>query len=99
MVIVTTSAESVKPASLSLHAEVMETVLPTGRRSCLTENHIRQLHRDLLKYSTKDERHRSAYKTLRNDVEAFDPDDQRIGVVFETASPFDTPRLMSGLVD
>jgi hypothetical protein len=51
-----------------------------------------------VKYSTKDERHRGAYKTLRNDVEAFGPDGRRIGVVFETATPFDTPRLMSSLV-
>jgi hypothetical protein len=28
----------------------------------ITENHIKQLHRDLLVYSEKDERHRGAYK-------------------------------------
>jgi len=48
----------------------------------LTENHIKQLHRDLLIYSRKDERHRGAYKTLANHVEAFDADGRRLCVVF-----------------
>jgi Fic family protein len=80
------------------YADVMETVFAHWDAITLTENHIQQLHRDLLKYSSKDERHRGTYKTLRNDVEAFGPDGKRIGVVFETATPFDTPRLMSSLV-
>jgi len=50
----------------------METVFAHWEVIDLTENHIRQLHRDLLKYSTKDERHRGEYKSLRNDVAAFD---------------------------
>ena len=31
--------------------------------------------------------------------EAFGPDGEHLGVVFQTASPFDTPRLMAELVD
>lgn len=80
------------------YAEVMETVFAHADTIDLTENHIRQLHRDLLKYSTKDGRHRGAYKTVANHVEAFGPDGKSLGVVFETATPFDTPRLMAGLV-
>jgi Fic family protein len=64
----------------------------------LTENHIKQLHRDLLRFSDKDERHRGEYKTVRNDVGAFDEDGRMIGVVFETAAPFDTPRRMEELL-
>ena len=64
----------------------------------LTENHIYQLHQTLLRHSDKDERHRGSYKTLPNNVVAFDPDGREIGVVFETASPFDTPREMEALV-
>jgi hypothetical protein len=40
-------------------------------------DHIRQLHRDLLQYSTKDERHRGAYKTHTNHVETFGSDSAR----------------------
>jgi Fic family protein len=80
------------------YAAVMETVFQAWQDIPVTENHIKQLHRDLLRYSVKDERHRGDYKTLRNDVGAFDADGTMIGVVFETASPFDTPRRMQKLV-
>lgn len=80
------------------YADVMETVFRSWADIPLTENHIKQLHRDLLQYSQKDERHRGNYKTLRNDVGAFDPDGKMIGIVFETATPFDTPHRMTELV-
>src|ERR1700761_3489343 len=54
------------------YAGSMETVFAHWEMIDVTENHIRQLHRDLLKYSTKDERHRGEYKSLCNDVTAFD---------------------------
>ncbi len=80
------------------YAEVMEMVFGSWENITITENHIQQLHRDLLKYSNKDERHRGAYKTSSNSVAAFDETGAQIGIVFETASPFDTPRLMQELV-
>jgi Fic family protein len=80
------------------YAGVMETIFDAYDAIALTENHIRQLHRDLLVHSTKDERHRGAYKTLPNHIEAFDEEGGSLGVVFETAPPFDTPRRMSELV-
>ena len=81
------------------YAEVLETVFGNADVIEPTENHIKQLNRDLLIYGHKDERHRGQYKTNPNNVGAFDVDGNEIGVVFETASPFDTPRLMSELVD
>ena len=80
------------------YAEVMETVFASWSDISMTENHIKQLHRDLLRYSSKDERHRGEYKTAPNSVAAFDADGKQVGVLFETASPFDTPRLMGELV-
>ena len=80
------------------YAEVMETVFAHADSIALTENHIKQLHGDLLQYSSKDERHRGTYKTNTNHVSAFDADGNEIGVVFETATPFETPRLMTELV-
>ena len=81
------------------YAEVMETVFTHADAIDLTENHIKQFHRDILIHSTKDERHRGNYKTNPNSVSAFDADGNVIGVVFRTATPFDTPRLMSELVE
>jgi len=80
------------------YASVMETIFASWSVLPLTENHIRQLHRDLLRYSTKDERHRGEYKKIDNHVEAFDVKGRSVGVVFRTASPFDTPRLMAELI-
>lgn len=80
------------------YADVMETVFASWSEITVTENHIKQLHRDLLRYSDKDQRHRGEYKTSSNSVAAFDADGKQIGVVFETASPFETPRLMTELV-
>ena len=80
------------------YAEVMELVFSSWQDIALTENHIRQLHRDLLTHSDKDAWHRGNYKTTSNNVVAFDELGNPLGVVFETAAPFDTPRLLSELV-
>ena len=80
------------------YAEVMETVFAAWQDLAFTENHVRQLHRDLLVYSEKDAWHRGSYKTTPNSVAAFDADGKQVGIVFETASPFDTPRRMEELI-
>lgn len=81
------------------YADVMNTVFASWKEITLTENHVRQLHRDLLRYSDKDTRHRGNYKTSSNSVAAFDADGQQVGIVFETSSPFDTPRLIAELIE
>lgn len=80
------------------YAEAMDLVFQAYQDLHLTENHIRQLHQTLLRHSTKDDRHRGSYKTLPNHVVAKDAAGREIGVVFETATPFDTPRQMEELV-
>jgi Fic family protein len=80
------------------YAAVMDAVFQNWQLIPLTENHIKQLHRDLLKYSNKDDRHRGNYKTLQNNVEAFGPNGESLGVVFKTATPFDTPFKMTELI-
>ncbi len=85
------------------YADLMETVFQSWEDLPLTENHVKQLHGILLRHSGKDARHQDArhrghYKTLPNSVEAFGPDGQSLGVVFETVSPFATPFAMTELV-
>jgi Fic family protein len=80
------------------YAEATKLVFDSWRAIPLTENYIRQLHGTLLKFSPRDEHHRGNYKTVPNNVEAFDAHGRSVGVVFETSSPFDTPRLMQELV-
>ncbi len=81
------------------YAEVMELVFSSYSEIKLTENHIKQLHSVLLKYSSKDTRHRREYKKFPNNVEAFDPTGKSLGIVFETATPFDTPGKMQKLIE
>jgi len=80
------------------YAELMETIFSSWEHMPITENHIKQCHAILLKYSDKDERHRGEYKKLPNHVEAFDETGKSVGVVFETATPFDTPFRMQELI-
>ncbi|OYT90078.1 MAG: AsnC family transcriptional regulator [Burkholderiales bacterium PBB3] len=80
------------------YAELMDLVFSAWQEIPFNENHIKQLHQTLLRHSEKDQRHRGQYKTHSNSVAAFDENGTQIGIVFETASPFDTPRLMAELV-
>lgn len=80
------------------YAELMELIFQSWQDIPFTENHVKQLHQILLQHSQKDARHRGSYKTHSNSVIAFDENGTQIGIVFETATPFDTPRLMAELL-
>jgi Fic family protein len=80
------------------YGELLSLIYESHADLPLTENHIRQLHRILLRHTEKDVRHRGEYKKLSNDVIAKHADG-RTEVVFQTATPFDTPRRMSELVN
>lgn len=79
------------------YAELMDLVFRAWEGIPFNENHLKQFHQILLQHSQKDEWHRGNYKTSSNSVTAFDENGAQIGIVFETATPFDTPRLMTEL--
>ena len=79
------------------YAETMDLVFSSWQDLPLSENHIKQLHQVLLQFSEKDAWHRGNYKTNPNSVAAFDEEGTQIGIVFQTATPFDTPRYMTEL--
>ncbi len=81
------------------YADVMNLIFEHYESIPLTESYIQQLHRELLKYSSKDDWHRGYYKKSPNNVEAFDQAGNSLGIIFETASPFDTQLRMQELVD
>lgn len=81
------------------YANLMDTIFDNWEVIPFTENYIKQFHKTLLQYSSKDEKHRGEYKKLPNNVMAYDPEGKEIGVVFETISPFDTPQKMKELVN
>ncbi len=80
------------------YAELMDLVFSSWYDISFTENHIKQMHQILLRYSEKDSWHRGNYKINPNSVAAFDENGAQIGIVFQTASPFETPSLMTELV-
>ena len=80
------------------YAELMELVFQSWESIHISENHIKQFHRDILRYSKKDEYHRGKYKKSSNEVVAFNTKGKQIGIIFKPATPFDTPRLMKELV-
>jgi Fic family protein len=80
------------------YAEAMDHIFMNYDDIPLTENHIKQIHGILLRYSKKEDHHRGRYKNHSNNVEAFDADGKSLGVVFQTASPFETPLRMQELV-
>jgi Fic family protein len=80
------------------YAELMDLVFRAWKDLPFNENHLKQFHQILLQHSAKDEWHRGNYKTSSNSVAAFDENGVQIGIVFETAAPFDTPRLMTELL-
>jgi Fic family protein len=80
------------------YAELMGLVFSSWSDIPLTENHVKQLHQILLSHSEKDVWHRGKYKTHPNSVAAFDENGRQVGIIFQTASPLDTPRLMSELL-
>jgi Fic family protein len=81
------------------YADAMEMIFDGFDSIASTENHIKQLHGVLLRYSSKDQDHRGEYKRVTNHVEAFGSDGKSLGVVFETATPFETPGWMQHIVD
>src|SRR3984893_5756704 len=81
------------------YADTMNMIFDGHDAITPTENHIKQLHSVLPKYSTKDQDHRGHYKKVTNHVEAFGPDGKSLGVIFETATPFETPGWMKDLVE
>src|ERR1700677_4135811 len=81
------------------YADAMDMVFESFEPITITENHIKQLHGILLKYSSRDQEHRGHYKKVPNHVEAFGPDGKSLGGVFETATPFETAGWMKELVN
>ena len=81
------------------YAKLADTIFEDWEIIPLSENYIKQLHKILLEYSSKDEKHKGEYKKISNSIVAYDSDGKEIGIVFETATPFETPLKMQELIE
>lgn len=78
--------------------ELLQVVFGSYGTIRFSENMIKQLHADLLKYTNKDERHRGDYKHLDNRVEMKDANGKVLSVLFETTPAYLTTKEMSELI-
>ena len=77
--------------------EALELILEHYETINLSERYLHQLHTVLLKYSSKDQRHKGQYKTLSNQVVANYPDGGQ-KVIFKTTEPHLTASEMHDLI-
>lgn len=78
--------------------EVLELIYEHYSDIKLSESYIKQLHQMVLKYSSKDERHRGAYKSLSNKVVANYPTGEQ-RTIFATTEPALVAGEMQELVE
>lgn len=79
------------------YLETLELIFNRFSYIPMKESTVLQLHRDMLKYSEKDERHRGQYKFSHNRVEAKDLNGNVIGIIFDPTPPHLTPKEMQEL--
>ena len=79
--------------------ELLENVFTSWKHIPFSESTIKHLHKELLKYVSKDERHRGEYKKTENNVEMFDASGKSIGIIFETTPAYLTPKQMQELIE
>ncbi len=79
--------------------ELLENTFNSWQHIPFTESSIKHFHKELLKYSVKDARHRGEYKKGENKVEMFDASGKSIGVIFDTTPAYLTPKQTQELVD
>ncbi len=80
------------------YAKAMQLIHDSYNEIDLSENNIKYLHKVVMQFSEKDNWHLGEYKKHPNHVAAFDSQGNQIGIIFETATPLETPKLMEMLV-
>lgn len=78
--------------------DVLEMIFDNYKNINISKDHIQQLHQNLLKYSTKDNRHRGEYKHLTNKVVANYPDGTQ-KIIFKTTEPYLVDSEMNYLIE
>lgn len=81
------------------YSDVMNLIFQNYEHIPLSESYVQQLHKELLEHSEKDSWHKGYYKKSPNHVEAFSPEGKSLGIVFETATPFETALRMEKLLE
>lgn len=81
------------------YLEVLQNIFESFQTVPLRESTILSLHKELLKYSTKDDIHRGGYKQKENVVGIVDESGAVAQIMFETTPAWQTPKEMTELVE
>ncbi len=81
------------------YLETLQNVFDNFQGLPLRESIVLSLHKELLKYSGKDDTHRGEYKKKENAVGVIGPDGNVARIMFETTRAFLAPKEMQELVD
>lgn len=79
--------------------ELLENIFNAWEDIQFSENTIKHLHQELLKYTEKDKLHKGQYKLGENRVEMVDQAGRRIGILFDTTPPYLTPKQTQELIE
>lgn len=79
--------------------ELLNNVFENYKSTPFAESTIKFFHKELLKYSEKDGSHRVEYKKSENKVAMISPTGEPIEILFNTTSPWLTPKEMQELVE
>ena len=81
------------------YIEILKIIFEQYSSIKFSESTILNIHKELLKYVEKDQRHRGNYKFESNRVEANDSNGNLIGMIFDPTPPFLVPKEMQELVE
>lgn len=79
--------------------ELLQNVFEAWDSIRFSENSIKHLHLELLKYSEKDKIHRGKYKSKDNKVQMVDAKGKPMGIIFDTTPAYLTPKQTQELVE
>ena len=79
--------------------ELLENIFNSWGSLKFNESSIKHFHKELLKYSDKDQGHLGDYKFGENKVIAYDHEGNEVGIIFNPTSPYLTPKEMVELVE
>lgn len=79
--------------------DLLTNVFESYKSISFAESTIKFFHRELLKYSEKDELHRGDYKKDENKVAMVSTTGEPIEILFDTTAPWLTPKEMQELVE
>ncbi|MEA3272533.1 MAG: Fic family protein [Patescibacteria group bacterium] len=79
--------------------ELLENVFNSWKTLYFNEGAVKHFHSELLKYVSKDKRHRGDYKKQENKVHMVNEAGESVGVLFDTTAAYLTPKEMQELIE